>query len=180
MKKKPLLFKEGSLFEKIKVKKEAAIRESIQAYLCAEGIHEIHPLPILPTAELPLHGIVPYTTSEGIIFLGEKKKLFEALPYFLVAAHLDPKRNKIYCLKDKKTLQLNVEPLPLLKKWIAYAAKAKTSPYPFSPSSVEALVKGDMPALKKILEVQGCSQNAETLYHAYKKEAEELFGALLT
>lgn len=173
--KAPPIYGESSLFEKVKKRLESEIRSSLDDYLAQEGVRNIYQLKVTPSATLPIHGIIPYATDEGVLFLGDKKRMIEAVPYLLLAALQDPKRTKIFCLKDRKTVEVSLEPLPLLQKWLGYAAQAKRSPYPFTPLGVEALLKGDLKKLGALVETTGCSQSARELL-AFRDEAERLFG----
>ena len=164
-------FNGDTLGGKLKRKQEEKIRAEIQPYL--EEIGDVWAEPVIPTAECPVHGVIPYATKRGIVFLGEKKKALQALPYLLFAKKNQSQRNVIYCLKDQKTLEL--DSLPSWESWLAYAKKAKEHLYPFAPDCLKAILKGDEKSLALHLKSRGIENDPKSLIEEYQKEAEHLF-----
>ena len=142
------------------------------------ALFELTKLPMIPTAELPLHGSIPFVAREGIVSLGSEKleDLLKVLPEFLAAASQDPKKNKIYCLKTLKTVELSLDAKSLLKNLLIYAARAKESPYPFYPDCLKSLAEGGHKELASPLKALDPAQDPVCVAQEFQNDAATLFG----
>lgn len=177
---KTVLHHERTLFDQLKSREEKRAHQQVNSFLHQETLGKLTDVKISPTEELPLYGKITSVASDGLVVMGEKsyKEVIRNLPSLLLLKLQDPSKKKMYFLKNQKSVEIDLDPLPLLKKLVIYADKAKKTPYPFLPDLIEAFIGGDVKKVEEGLSKYTLSQSAESVVKSFQEEAIHLFGGI--
>ena len=175
---KPVLQSGQTLFKQLKSLQARDHHKIVHAYLKEENLGRLMEKKSCRPTSCPYMEKSAGSPPTALSCRGKKsaQEVIRHLPSLLLLNLHDPKKNRLYFLKDQKSVELNIEPLPQLKKLLLYASKAKRSPYPFLPEVIKAFMEGDADKVGKGLSKYALKQSPEELIEAFQAEAIDLFG----